>query len=275
MALADKLPSHETSLAVRLRERSLEVIEDGFFYLSLKEHVFMQKKELLPRLLAKVNVLSALVSLVNERKYFQDGFAKELYEDINSFARNILQPSVPVPAGQEINDVLAQDKSYPSAPYRTAPGPAPYPVASEQPVVSSSQHHVTEESSGYPQPSAASQHFLSKQAVAPSAITDNKVQAQTVSYNATQAPSAHTASVVWKTGGIATKGWSFNEGLLPDRQRHIFILMREKRRSSLKEICQLFPGLSEKTIRNDLNVLCERGLIQRVGVAPRSYYITA
>ena len=234
MNLADKLPLHEVSLSNRLRDRSLEVIEDGFLYLSTKEYVFLHKKEFLPQLLAKVNVLSAFVSIVNERKYFEEQILKKIYEDINTFAK-------------ELNAGL----------------PQPAKVSQEQ--------NINEMKTSYPQPQVS--ELPVAQAVGVSSV-DNSI-AQTLPTEAPQALAGQAVSVVWKGGGIATKGWNFNEGLLPDRQRHIFILMREKRRSSLKEICQVFPNLSEKTIRNDLNILCDKGLIQRVGVAPRSYYITA
>ena len=259
MNLADKLPLHEVSLSNRLRDRSLEVIEDGFLYLSTKEHVFLHKKEFLPQLLAKVNVLSALVSVVNERKYFEEEILKKIYEDINTFAKELN-------SGLEFNtsNVSVEQKTH-----LVTPNPVTSPGAT------SKQHYVNETKTGYPQPQVSELPIA--QAVAVSSV-DNSI-AQTMTNEAPGTPhplaSGQAVSVVWKSGGIATKGWNFNEGLLPDRQRHIFILMREKRRSSLKEICQVFPNLSEKTIRNDLNILCERGLIQRVGVAQRSYYITA
>lgn len=62
---------------------------------------------------------------------------------------------------------------------------------------------------------------------------------------------------------------------LSDRQRDILQLVGSKQRFRLKELLVHFPHLSEKTVRNDLAVLCEYGILARKGKAPRSYYEVA
>jgi len=59
---------------------------------------------------------------------------------------------------------------------------------------------------------------------------------------------------------------------LPDRQRLILQFAKFKNRFQLKDLMAEFPSYSEKTIRNDLGMLCERRLVGRFGIAPRSYY---
>lgn len=58
-----------------------------------------------------------------------------------------------------------------------------------------------------------------------------------------------------------------------DRQKRILDFFALRRRAQLKDILVLFPGISEKTIRNDLSLLCKVGNLRRVGLAPRSHYI--
>lgn len=59
---------------------------------------------------------------------------------------------------------------------------------------------------------------------------------------------------------------------LSDRQKFILQFAESHNRFQLKDITTHFPSCSEKTIRNDLLVLCGHGYVDRVGVAPRSYY---
>lgn len=57
-----------------------------------------------------------------------------------------------------------------------------------------------------------------------------------------------------------------------NRQRRILDFLTLRRRAQLKEVLQLFPDVSEKTIRNDLSLLCQQGQLRRIGMAPRSHY---
>ncbi len=59
---------------------------------------------------------------------------------------------------------------------------------------------------------------------------------------------------------------------LSDRQQFILRFAGSHKKFQLKELISHFPSLSEKTIRNDLLALCDHGLVQRYGKAPRSYY---
>lgn len=59
---------------------------------------------------------------------------------------------------------------------------------------------------------------------------------------------------------------------LSDRQQFILHFAGSHKQFQLRELIEHFPSLSEKTIRNDLVILCEHRLVQRFGVAPRSYY---
>lgn len=59
---------------------------------------------------------------------------------------------------------------------------------------------------------------------------------------------------------------------LSERQQLILHYLRNHSTAQLKELLLHFPILSEKTVRNDLLVLCENRFIERVGVAPRSFY---
>lgn len=44
-------------------------------------------------------------------------------------------------------------------------------------------------------------------------------------------------------------------------------------RAQFSQLMSLFPGLSEKSLRNDLTFLCSRGKLKRIGWGPTSYYI--
>ncbi|MEK7498380.1 MAG: DeoR family transcriptional regulator [Patescibacteria group bacterium] len=54
-----------------------------------------------------------------------------------------------------------------------------------------------------------------------------------------------------------------------ERQRAILELLREKGNAPLMDFLIRFPELNEKTIRNDLNSLCEGGYITRIGKGGR------
>lgn len=60
--------------------------------------------------------------------------------------------------------------------------------------------------------------------------------------------------------------------LVSIRQKKILDRITEATHARLKEILVDFPGMSEKTIRNDLKVLCEKRLVQFNGKPPQSYY---
>ena len=62
-------------------------------------------------------------------------------------------------------------------------------------------------------------------------------------------------------------------GNVSDRQQRILDFFALRRRAPLKDIVGLFPGMSEKTVRNDLVELCRAGNLRRVGLAPRSHYV--
>lgn len=57
------------------------------------------------------------------------------------------------------------------------------------------------------------------------------------------------------------------------RKKRILDFFTLRRHAQLKDVLALFPGTSEKTIRNDLAELCRSGQLRRVGLAPRSRYI--
>lgn len=59
---------------------------------------------------------------------------------------------------------------------------------------------------------------------------------------------------------------------LNDRQKYILEFAIKHQKFQLKDIAEHFPSFSEKTIRNDLLVLCDHCFISRFGIAPRSYY---
>lgn len=59
---------------------------------------------------------------------------------------------------------------------------------------------------------------------------------------------------------------------LSERQKFMLGFAAKQSRFQLKELITHFPSLSEKTVRNDLLVLCEHGFVERKGVAPRSFY---
>ncbi len=245
--LAERLPVHESHLAQRLRVRALEVFEDGHWYFSAKQHEVARTREFLADFISKLDVLSGIVGLVKHRAWAHNGICATLEAEVKQIADELRSEA----------NVLAE-------------GLVPFTfeaVAQEQKVAQPSESAK----STYPQ------ERLQEVRPQPAAVAVSYPQAarEVVAQVQPTQEQPNAVSVVWKAGGIATKGWGFNEGLLPDRQRHIFILMRERKQASLKDICRLFPNLSEKTLRNDLNMLVERKLINRVGVAPRSYYVTA
>ena len=59
---------------------------------------------------------------------------------------------------------------------------------------------------------------------------------------------------------------------LTERQRFMLAFASKNKSFQLKDLSIHFPSLSEKTIRNDLVVLCEQRCLERRGVPPRSYY---
>jgi len=60
------------------------------------------------------------------------------------------------------------------------------------------------------------------------------------------------------------------------RQSAIIEKIRQSGNSAMKDLIAAFPGVSERTLRYDLQKLCSQGVIQRVGGGgPASYYIIA
>jgi len=258
MAIADRLPPYEESITRRLRDKSAEIVDNGFFYLSVSEYKPVREHARISEFLAKFNSLAGLLALVASRNTFEETNVRIITENINFLVK-------------EMSRILNyRDDVSDGAPILSSPVEDPERMRrTEDP----ERMRRTEDPERM------------RRTEDPERIlrTANQIPlAQTVAVRGSEPLSVggkvatdEPVSVVWKSGGIATKGWGFSEGLLPDRQRHIFILMREQKQATLKDICKLFPNLSEKTVRNDLNVLCERRLIQRLGVAPRSYYVTA
>lgn len=57
------------------------------------------------------------------------------------------------------------------------------------------------------------------------------------------------------------------------RQSAIMEIMRQVQNCRIKDLIAAFPGVSERTLRYDLQKLCETGTIERVGTAgPGIYY---
>ena len=57
------------------------------------------------------------------------------------------------------------------------------------------------------------------------------------------------------------------------RQSAIMEIMRQVQNCRIKDLIAAFPGVSERTLRYDLQKLCEEGTIERVGTAgPGTYY---
>ncbi|OHA46064.1 MAG: hypothetical protein A3A80_00835 [Candidatus Terrybacteria bacterium RIFCSPLOWO2_01_FULL_44_24] len=267
MAIADRLPPYEESITRRLRDKSAEIVDNGFFYLSVSEYKPVREHARISEFLAKFNSLAGLLALVASRNTFEETNVRIITENINFLVK-------------EMSRILNyRDDVSDGAPILSSPVEDPERMRRTEDPERMRRTEDPERMRRTEDPERM------RRTEDPERIlrTANQIPlAQTVAVRGSEPLSVggkvatdEPVSVVWKSGGIATKGWGFSEGLLPDRQRHIFILMREQKQATLKDICKLFPNLSEKTVRNDLNVLCERRLIQRLGVAPRSYYVTA
>lgn len=87
-------------------------------------------------------------------------------------------------------------------------------------------------------------------------------------------------SSMFSTGNTVTPDTLIPDTLTPDtshtisvRQTAIMRHVREIDHCRLRNILELMPNVSERTIRNDLQGLIERGLIRRVGGGgPNSYF---
>ena len=56
------------------------------------------------------------------------------------------------------------------------------------------------------------------------------------------------------------------------RQKRILEYIKEKGSVKLKDISVLFPKLSQRTVRKDLNIMVQRGVLSRQGVGRGSFY---
>ena len=64
-----------------------------------------------------------------------------------------------------------------------------------------------------------------------------------------------------------------NSTPLTDRQTAILFKVREIPLCRLRNLMEAFPDISERTIRNEIAVLIQNGLIKRVGLGgPNSYF---
>ncbi len=59
---------------------------------------------------------------------------------------------------------------------------------------------------------------------------------------------------------------------LSKRQQRILQLMKERDQLQVKDIQEIFPKLTKRTLRRDLNILLEKGVIKRVGKGNGTYY---
>ena len=57
------------------------------------------------------------------------------------------------------------------------------------------------------------------------------------------------------------------------RQSAVMDIMRQVKNCRIKDLIAAFPGVSERTLRYDLQKFCEEGIIERIGSGgPGTYY---
>lgn len=62
---------------------------------------------------------------------------------------------------------------------------------------------------------------------------------------------------------------------LNNRQEKILGLVKEKERIQVKDIQEILPKITKRTLRRDLNFLMDRSLVRRIGKGNGTYYMSA
>lgn len=186
-------PDGEASVH-RIRERSMEILEDVTFYMTILDKEVSGKKGLLNAIEAKINALLSLFKIVRAQN-----FVKELNFDILEW---------------EYKKIL-------------------------------------ELVSGEPQ------QFRYEKSENEENINDQEIE-----------------DMVYRIETGVKPKESLGEMLvqLNERQRRLIGFFKNNGSARLKELTGMFPDVSEKTIRNDLKVLCGKNFLRLNGRAPQSYY---
>jgi len=85
-------------------------------------------------------------------------------------------------------------------------------------------------------------------------------------------PEAEQEEIEEQDGENSAMGFPFEKSG-EARQSAIVDIMRQVQNCRIKDLIAAFPGVSERTLRYDLQKLCEEGIIERVGTGgPGTYY---
>lgn len=80
-----------------------------------------------------------------------------------------------------------------------------------------------------------------------------------------------------KHKNIKTKEYSnseleYSKAEINERQEKIIQFLKEKTRAQVKDLKEILPDITKRTLRRDFKVLLKQGIVQRIGQRNKTYY---
>lgn len=262
--ICDRFPAQEEALVKKLKEHALDVLDGTVFYFSVREEPAVLKHEHIRKLIGKIHVMRAFLDITRRRGYVEETNFFMLDWEYERILETLLA------------DIRTQEPVLPPAIGTSAPGQSPEALVPQFP--------GPQKTESMPIPAVGEEYqtprapiYSSKdqpQALKPpqsggGVEAGNTIESPKTALATSPEPARHRYAQAL-AGEPAAASFKMN---LNTRQEKILTFMSETKQSGLKDILRLFNGVGEKTIRNDLNVLCANGKLQRYGTAPRSFYV--
>lgn len=232
--IADRFAHDDTAFGKRIKDTATALLEDVALYGVAKKRDAVGTNRLCHSILGRLEALHALLTFAKNRGLLQPATVDIVLWQVIQLLAYFQQED------GKVEQHIAEHHSQ-GAIISASPVPEPAPIFTKQPAASTQSLQPLKP--------------LSLSGFDPLLGPDSAV-AQTPQ-RPLNPPTATMAAIGFGGG----------------RQRRILDFFTLRRRAPLKEVLQLFPDVSEKTIRNDLSLLCQQGQLRRVGLAPRSHYI--
>jgi len=256
--ICDRFPAQEEALVKKLKERALDVLDGTIFYFSVREEPAVLKHEHIRKLVGKIHVVRAFLDVTRRRGYVEETNFLMLDWEYERLLETLLA------------DIRTQESVFPQGIGASAPGQSPETLAPQfpgapkiesMPIPAIGEEHQTR----LPSPAAQAAGGQASQAPIYSSQDQPRISPESEAIGREIQRPERAKRVEEPSFSPKTN--------LNTRQEKILTFMQGTRKSGLKDILRLFNGVGEKTIRNDLNVLCANGKLQRYGTAPRSFYV--
>lgn len=270
--VADRFPAYEEAFGNKLKNIATALIRDVAFHQVARTRDALGTNRLIHEILGNVEALKALLQFAKNR-----GVAPHASIDIVLWhleqlcthfriedTRTEQHAHAQHPQGALIFGEFTQPQPslQPFTPFAPQPQPESFASQQQEPVVEQplTRYDAPEKN---PETQTFDRTAFSPRAVVnPAAARFTHLEAQTVSPVRTKPIPTFDETNLLENLPVGN-----------DRQKRLLDFFALRRRAQLKDLLALFPDISEKTVRNDLAMLCRSGQLRRVGLAPRSHYV--